>query len=177
MSAVPAAYSWLTHETGPKTLLEALKLHGIYETPGSPNNALIMGWARELGLTNAYSADSIPWCGLFVAVVVDRAGYAPVENPLWARNWAKFGVKADKPSLGDVLVFVRDGGGHVGFYVGEDDDAYHVLGGNQSDKVCITRIAKARSIAQRRPIFKVGEPHNVRPIRLAGTGGLSRNEA
>lgn len=35
-------------------------------------------------------------------------------------------------------------GGDVALYVGEDAGAYHCLGGNQSDKVCITRIAKSR---------------------------------
>ena len=35
--------------------------------------------------------------------------------------------------LGDILTFKRNGGGHVGLYVGEDKDCYHVLGGNQGN--------------------------------------------
>jgi hypothetical protein len=57
-----------------------------------------------------------------------------------------------------------------------DASAFHVLGGNQSDSVCITRIAKARLYAARRPLYRV-EPANVRPIRLEATGALSLNEA
>jgi uncharacterized protein (TIGR02594 family) len=98
------------------------------------------------------------------------------ENPLWARNWAKFGNKALWAALGDVLVFSRDGGGHVGLYVGEDNLTYYVLGGNQEDQVCIARLAKNRCIAVRHPPWTT-EPKDVRPIRLVAAGVLSTNEA
>ena len=173
MTAVPSQYDFLNSETGPATLLEALKLFGVVETPGQASNPIIMAWAKALGLKNAYSDDSVPWCGLFVAYVVFMAEMTPVTDPLWARNWAKFGTAVNQPGLGDVLVFVRDGGGHVGFYVGEDDDYYHVLGGNQSDKVCITRIAKERCIARRRP----PSGGQGRAVRMTASGPVSRNEA
>lgn len=113
-----------------------------------------------------------------MATVVKRAGFEPVAKPLWARNWASFGTKADKASLGDVLVFSRDGGGHVGLYVGEDASAWHVLGGNQGDQVSINRIAKSRLLAARRCPWKISQPSNVRPVSLAAGGGkLSVNEA
>jgi hypothetical protein len=38
-----------------------------------------------------YVTDSTPWCGLLAAVVMKRAGWDPVKNPLWALNWSKFG--------------------------------------------------------------------------------------
>lgn len=79
--------------------------------------------------------------------------------------------------LGDILTFKRNGGGHVTMYVGEDAGAYHCLGGNQSDKVCIARIAKGRLHSVARPIFKVAQPPNIRKIRLAASGTISRNEA
>lgn len=69
------------------------------------------------------------------------------------------------------------GGGHVGLYVGDDAGAYHVLGGNQSDQVCVSRIAKARCIAVRRCPWKLAQPGNVRPVRPAAGGALSTNEA
>ena len=50
------------------------------------------------------------------------------------------------------MTFKRPGGGHVGFYVGEDSTAYHVLSGNQFDKVGITRIDKSRLVAIRWPL-------------------------
>jgi cell wall-associated NlpC family hydrolase len=79
--------------------------------------------------------------------------------------------------LGDVLVFKRQGGGHVGLYVGEDKDAYHVLGGNQSDSVSITRILKDRLHAARRCTWKTAQPANVRRVFLSGSGAVSQNEA
>lgn len=174
--ALPAQYAWLSKEPGPKMLVEALKLFGTVETPGVKNNPTIIKWASEAGLAKTYSHDSIPWCGLFMAVVAKRAGKDVVDSPLWALSWADFGKPAGSPVLGDVLTFKRDGGGHVALYVGEDASAYHCLGGNQSDKVCITRIAKSRLYKARRPIYNV-QPSNVRKVTLASTGKLSTNEA
>lgn len=109
-------------------------------------------------------------------IIRHRAGKNPVANPLWARNWAAFGDDVLHPGLGDVLVFVRDGGGHVGFYVAEDATAYHVLGGNQSNRVSITRVAKERCVARRRPRY-IETPTSVKPYRVAASGALSSNEA
>lgn len=123
----------------PRVLQEGLKLYGCKEKAGRASNPEILRWADELrqaGIGVEYDADEIPWCGLFAAISCHRAGkdIKPVETPLWARSWVRFGrglEPAEAASLGDVLVFVRDGGGHVGFYAGEDGEAYHVLGGNQ----------------------------------------------
>ena len=169
-------YSWLSKLELPKTISEGIKLLGTVETPGNKNNPIILGWAKEVGLEKSYSADSVPWCGLFAALVTKRAGKTPVDAPLWARNWSKFGVASPTPGLGDVLVFIRDGGGHVGFYIAEDQTAYHVLGGNQSDAVTITRVAKARCVAARRPIY-TNIPKSVKPYIIAADGALSSNEA
>lgn len=170
-------YNWLT-KIGllPRTISEGLKLLGTVETPGVKNNPVILGWASEVGLDKSYSADSVPWCGLFAAVVSKRAGKEIVKDPLWARNWSNFGKASPSPSLGDILVFIRDGGGHVGFYIAEDDTAYHVLGGNQGDAVTITRIAKARCIAVRRPHYTL-KPDSVKPYFVKAEGSLSTNEA
>jgi len=169
-------YMWLKELELPKIVTEGLKLYGTKEAPGAVNNATILKWAKELGMANVYSADSIPWCGLYVAYVVHKSGRSPIKDPLWARNWAKWGVQATTPSLGDVLVFVRDGGGHVGIYIAEDATAYHVLGGNQSDAVTITRIAKNRCIAVRSPEYN-NRPKDAKPYFVKGAGTLSTNEA
>lgn len=177
-------YQWLNNEPGPRMILEGLKLCGTVESPGKKNNPTIIAWAKEVGgnVDDMYKADEIPWCGLFVAVVAKRSGKGIVRDPLWALNWGTFGklVEDDNAMLGDVLVFVRKTAegkkaGHVGFYVGEDDTAFHVLGGNQSDCVCITRMAKNRLYAVRRPNYNI-QPANVRKIQLASNGKLSVNE-
>lgn len=175
-------YEWLaTLGTLPRVVAEGLKLIGVAEVVGKGSNRTIIGWRDELNTAgwaiSGYSDDDIPWCGLFAAIVAHHAGKLVPENPLWARNWLKFGTPVVKPSLGDVLVFQRPGGGgHVGFYIGEDKTAFHVLGGNQGNKVSITRIAKDRCIGVRQPDYNAA-PASMRPFNLASAGVLSSNEA
>jgi uncharacterized protein (TIGR02594 family) len=170
-------YNYLKTEKAPKILVEAYKLIGIKETLGKDNNPTILKWAEKLGLKKTYTADEIPWCGLFVAYVLFMAGKTPVVNPLWARNWLNFGTIQSVAMLGDILVFSRGAtSGHVGIYVGEDDKAYHVLGGNQGDQVSIVRIPKARLLGIRRTKWSLAQPANVRVIKLNGEGLISENE-
>lgn len=177
MTDLPKKYAWLSKETGPRILIEGLKTFGTIEKPGPGNNPSIMQWAKKTGLEKIYRNDATAWCGLWTAYVVLQAGWEPPLNPLWARNWLNFGVPQKTAGLGDVLVFSRGSSGHVGVYVGEDTDAYHVLGGNQSDQVMIKRIAKARLLGIRRLPWRINQPVSVRPVKLAATGSLSTNEA
>ncbi len=174
---LPDHYKWLMNESAPQILRQALPLFGVVEQAGSGSNPLIMQWAKETGLSAMYSDDSVPWCGLFMAAVVKRAGHKPPPMALRALSWATWGNETSEAMLGDVLVFKRQGGGHVGIYVGEDSQAYHVLGGNQSDKVCITRISTDRIYAVRRTPWKIEQPPNIRVVDLAPDGELSDNEA
>lgn len=191
---VPAGpYAWLNAEPGPLMLLEAVKLYGLLEGPGAADNPTILAWADELKLelggsayarwvADWYNADAIAWCGLFMATIAQRANPSdfaerrPPNKFLSALSWAAWGAPAAVPMLGDVLVFKRDGGGHVGLYVGEDRDAFHVLGGNTRDSVSVARLARNRLHAARRPAYRA-QPANVRKIALAPTGAVSTNEA
>ena len=176
---IPSQYAYLKDPSMPRVIREAVALYGVKEVAGDKNNPVILAWADEIGgwIGDWYDKDSIPWCGLFVAVCAARAGFPFGQKALSAKEWVRWGQKVDRPSLGDVLIFNRDGGGHVGFYVGEDDQAYHVLGGNQSDQVNITRIVKTRLWSARRCIWKVEQPASVKPVILKAAGGLSQNEA
>lgn len=157
---------------------ESRRLMGLREDTGSGSNATLLDWADKLGLD--YDSDDIPWCGLFVAHCIGATlTTEPLpNNPLSARSWMKFGGPCT-PRPGAVMVFWRGSRegwqGHVAFYVGEDAKAYHVLGGNQSDSVCITRIAKDRLLGARWPatvpLSKAG------PRKVSATGVLSKNEA
>lgn len=167
---LPAAYSWLEKEPAPKMLLEAIKLYGVIEVPGNADSPTLLEWAQELSLRQIYTHDIIPWCGLFVAICARRAGWTLPVNPLWALNWSKWGAKADPPMLGDVLTFKRNGGGHVAIYVGEDAGYYHILGGNQGDKVCIERKSKKDLYSASHPHWRIAQPDNVRRIYLNWTG-------
>lgn len=173
--SLPARYQWLANEGAPKMIVEFLGFYGIKETIGNEDNPIILAWAKELGLKE-YLHDSTAWCGLFIAIVAKRAGKEVVLNPLWAANWLNFGTAVDEAMLGDVLVFKRTGGNHVGLYIGEDSLCYHVGGGNQSDSVSITRIDKARCRGIRRPKYN-NPPANIRKIILSATGEISSNES
>lgn len=133
---------------------EARRLIGVSEVVGPGNNPTIIDWAKGSGID--YRSDDTPWCGLFVGHCVSTTLEEEKlpGNPLGARNWMKFGAPCEA-GLGSILVFwrgKRDGWqGHVGFYAGEDSGAYHVLGGNQGNKVCITRIATDRLLGARWP--------------------------
>jgi uncharacterized protein (TIGR02594 family) len=161
-------------------LIEALKLYGVVERlpardKAYKDNPEVLSWAKELGLDNVYKRTETPWCGLFAAIIAKRAGKPLPKNPLWARDWAKWGTST-QPELGCILVFARgDVSGHVGLYVGEDNECFHVLGGNQRDCVCITRIPKSRILASR--CAYRAKPESVRAIHLAPSGAVSENEA
>ena len=181
---LPTEYQWLAKLRGlPNTIKLALAELGVKEVVGKGSNKTIIGWRDELNHAGVkitgYSDDDIPWCGLFAAIIAFRRLKSPAEvvkEPLWARHWAKYGQKVANPGLGDILVFERGSGGHVGFYVAEDATAYHVLGGNQGNTVSIARVAKNRCIAVRRPAY-VTVPAAVKPYKVGSAGVLSTNEA
>lgn len=177
---LPARYAFLNAiGTLPRMVSVALGELGTVETPGAGNTPRIMQWADAVGIERIgykYSGDSVPWCGLFMAWVALKAGKPVPAGPLYALNWGAFGGKAHQPLLGDVLTFVRPSGGHVGLYIGESASTYHVLGGNQSDSVSITEIAKTRLRAVRRPPMSV-PPASMKPWLIGASGLVSRNEA
>lgn len=159
-------------------LIEAERLRGTREVKGRGSNPVIMDWAEDLGI--AYADDDIPWCGLFTAHCI-RTGLPDADLPaniLGARQWLSFG-ETTKPQLGAVMVFwrgSRDGWqGHVGFYWAEDDACFHILGGNQSNAVTVTRIERRRLLGARWP-SGVHAPGIVRTASSAGKL-ISTNEA
>ena len=148
---------------------------GLHE---SRDKARLQLWLRSDGKTLGDPA-ALPWCGDAVETAIKTA--LPKEpfvgalatNPYWARNWATFGRAA--MGYGCVGVFERGlTSGHVGFLVGHDSTAYHVLGGNQGDSVNVTRIEKGRLLAARWPITWEGEPDDL-PVKKP-TLPLSVNE-
>ncbi len=161
----------------PSWIKEAYRLLGTLETPGLGNTRIIMDWAKDLD--QWYPGDDVPWCGLFMAHCMNYG--APDEpqdfNRLGAREWRKFGVKVE-PSAGAIAVFWREHKttsfkGHVAFLLGEhDDDTLVILGGNQSDAVSITKIAKDRLLECRAPASWTPLP--IKQMQLEGV--LSRDE-
>lgn len=173
---LPKEYAWILKEPGTKMVQEFVKIYGTTEVPGEGDNPIILEWAKEVGLSGKYKHDATAWCGLEMAVIAKRAGKELPPDPLWALNWALFGHKvSDGAKFGDVLVFKRDGGGHVALYIGEDDECYHCAGGNQSDASNIIRKPKNRIYAIRRPHY-TNQPACVRKIILSPNGVIDNKE-
>lgn len=174
-------YDWVLNKKAPKMIVEAVKLIGTKEIKGKKSNPEILAWAKALNIADKYEADETPWCGLAHAIVAVRAGkHMPLTgwNILRALKFKEFGTPAplNDAMFGDTLISQRPGGGHVGLYVGEDEKAYHVLGGNQSDEYGFCRIEKKRLVAVRRPEYNIGVPKEVKKVFLKAEGGLSKDE-
>ncbi|WP_332657382.1 TIGR02594 family protein [Brevundimonas sp.] len=123
---------------------------GTREIVGPKHSPVIMAWIQEIGakaLGVKVNDDETPWCGTFMAWLMKRCGLSTPAIAVRAASWGRAGSWGREllgPRLGCVLVFTRAGGGHVGLYLGEDATHFHVLGGNQSNSVSVTRIAKNR---------------------------------
>jgi uncharacterized protein (TIGR02594 family) len=159
-------------EIAPPWLAEARRHMGMKEIPGAAHNATILGWVKKLG--GWFTDDETPWCGTFVAHCVLTAGISDLPKHWYrARDWWGWGQNA-LPRVGAIAVFGRQGGGHVGFVVGESAHYLYVLGGNQSNMVNIAPIAKDRLLALRWP---PGVPQSLIKLPAMTGGSVSRNEA
>jgi len=183
MAKISAQYDWLGDiADAPKMIKEAVSIGRLNtnEVKGPKSNAEIMALAKEAGVSDIYKSDETAWCAVAMVAIALRAGKkVPFKgyDRLRAKSFLTFGSAIAVPEFGDVLVFTRDGGGHVGLYVGEDDNYYHVAGGNQSNQFSIVRIAKSRLSGARRPDYSIGKPASVKRVFLTATGAVSENEA
>ena len=158
----------------PSWMILARSYIGLKEIPGPRHNSKILDWLAKLGAW--WADDETAWCGAYVGHCIKESGLPVPTHWYRARAWSDYGstLSLGRLSPGAVLVFTRPGGGHVGFYVGEDDNHYHVLGGNQSNAVNVMRILKSRCTAARWP---KGVPVILGPVRMATRGPVSQNEA
>jgi uncharacterized protein (TIGR02594 family) len=169
----------MTKANEPTWLTIARAQIGTRELPGPTHNSSLLAFLNSAKRFNGviWQDDEMPWCGGFVAACLLAADIEPVKIAARAKSWATWGsrLQATRLSAGAVLVFDRPGGGHVGFYLGEDRAHYHVLGGNQGNAVSVSRIVKSRMTAARWP---KGVPVLGKPVLLAANGTpVTRNEA
>lgn len=161
---------------------EARKHIGLAEIPGKKHNPIIINMLAALKAW--WRDDETPWCGTFVAHCLRRAGRPIPLHWYRARAYAEgYGTRLKKPAYGCLAVFVRQGGGHVGFVVGITKDGYLlVLGGNQGNRVSIAKFSADRVLAYIWPHKAQGKPalpdegRYQLPV-LSNNGGISRNEA
>lgn len=178
---IQKVYNWVeTLADVPRVISEAIKLGKVdlREIPGEKDNPHIMALAEEAGVRSIYPHDETAWCAVAMTVLLLRAGRnVPFVgyDRLRAKSFATYCQPIAEPELGDILVFTRDGGGHVGIYLAEDDTTYYVIGGNQSNDFNVTRILKSRLSTARRTPY-VNKPKSVKRYFIQTNGTISTNE-
>lgn len=147
---------------------------GTAEIPGPQTSTKIRSWLTSLKAW--WTDDETPWCGTFVAAVMQRSGIVLPKAWYRAKAWLDWGHAIPVPQVGAVVVFERTGGGHVGLVVGVDTiGRLLVLGGNQGNKVSIAPFDTARVIGYRWP-SKYLLPFTRLPT-YANSEAASRDEA
>lgn len=125
---------------------------GVAEVPGSDSNLRILEYLRATSLGDG-GGDETPWCSAFVNWCFLINGI-PRTRSAAARSWLDWGVKS-KPTLGAVTVLWRREEtsplGHVGFLIGWNGGAVHLLAGNQGNKVSVASFPIGRVLGYRMP--------------------------
>ena len=133
-------------------IIIALSQYGISELVGSEHNPEVLKYFSEIG-HDWVKDDETAWCSAFANWVAKKA-CCEHSGHLNARSWLDVGADVFKPKLGDVVVLWRENRlswkGHVGFYIRDNKDCIYVLGGNQSNRVCIHPYPKGRLLSYRR---------------------------
>lgn len=125
----------------------------ITEVAGNISNPQIIKFLQSTTLSNTLnSSDETPWCSAFVNWCVEQAGVEGT-NRADAVSWLTWGIKADKPVRGTIVIFQwSNGGHHVGFVSAFDQPGkVSVLGGNQSNEVKISQYDEKFVIGYRNP--------------------------
>lgn len=163
----------------PSWLSVARAFVGLREISGPQSSPVILRWVKDTGAPAWYDNDDKPWCALFInrillacSLPMAGSGFALLR----AKSFEAWGRALAAPAIGAVLVFTRDGGGHVGLYLGENQHAYKVLGGNQGNSVSETWIVKERLSAIRWP-DGVPLPLGGRILLASNGEPMSGNEA
>lgn len=162
----------MTQLTDPKWLAEARKNMGVARIGTLPGNPQIIQYWKDIK-RGGIKDEKTSWCSAFVGAMFERVGIQSTRFES-ARSWLEWGKKIPGPAYGCVVVFSREGGGHVGFVVGRRmDGALLVLGGNQGSAVCIKAFGLDRVLGYRWPS---DYPVDDRPLP-DGSAATSTNEA
>lgn len=159
----------------PIWMVEARRHVGVAEVPGPKTHPAITAWLRKLAAW--WADDETPWCGVFVAACIDAAGLPLPKFWMRAKAWADWGTRLAAPVPGCVVVFERQGGGHVGFVVGRtSSNLLLVLGGNQGNRVSIAPFESTRVVGYFWPASVPLPLDRTLPL-MSASGPVSRNEA
>jgi uncharacterized protein (TIGR02594 family) len=161
--------------SAPAWLGIARKDLGLRELPGAPTAPRIHKWLADLGAW--WRDDETPWCGVAVAAWMRSAGHPIPRHWYRAKAWLDWGTPLTSPVPGCIVVFERQGGGHVGLVVGADARGrLMVLGGNQGNAVTIAPFDRARVSGYRWPPGATMMASAPLPL-IASSAASSTNEA
>jgi uncharacterized protein (TIGR02594 family) len=157
-------------------LIEARKHLGLREIPGAPTAPTIAKWLQSLGAW--WRDDETPWCGVATAAWMQAAGVAPPKAWYRAKAWLDWGTPLARPAVGCIVVFERQGGGHVGIVTGYDQRGrLMVLGGNQGNAVNVAPFDLDRVAGYRWPADQMALLMTSTMPTVASAAASSRNEA
>jgi len=152
---------------------EARKHIGLTEIKGPQHSPEILQMWRDIK-RGGIKDDETPWCAAFVGAMLERVGVRSSRFES-ARSYLGWGQQLGLPVPGCIVVFTRQGGGHVGFAVGRDKAGnLLILGGNQSDAVNIKAFSVARVSGYRWP---EGLLVPSEPLATLGSAALSVRES
>lgn len=156
----------------PRWLSLAREYIWLKEIKGPQHNPKIVEFWKKIK-RSGIKDDETPWCAAFVGAVLETCGVQSTRFES-ASSYLNWGTIIQQPLLGCIVVFRREGGGHVGFVVGRDENGrLLVLGGNQGDEVNIKAFGLDRVAGYRWP---VNEPMYLDKMPLA-SADVSRSEA
>lgn len=147
----------------PRWMAVARREFGQRENPHrSEHNARIVEYLSTTKTNNnvILKTDENEWCAAFMNWCMQRAGIVGTGST-GSLSWQHWGQNLVEPVFGCIVVLKRPKAGpnkgHVGFYVDEVRNKVRLLGGNQSDSVCLKLYPKHNILKYKWPI---GSPHS-----------------
>ena len=125
----------------------AAQFIGLEEVDGPGSNPIILNWIREI-FPGWRDDSTLAWCSVFMNIMARMCGLENVmrlSTPGLAQGWLRVGEPIELKDIqcGDVGIWRRggpgSGKGHVGIILSRTGDYLHVLGGNQSNGVRVSR--------------------------------------
>lgn len=146
----------------PAWLIEASRHIGKAEIPGVNSNPWVVSLWKAIK-RGGIKDDATPWCAAFVGACLENVGIVSSRFES-AKSYLDWGIAQSTPCVGSIVVFTRDGGGHVGFVVGKTaGGALLVLGGNQGNEVNVRSFPLDRVSGYRWP---AAVPMNTDPLPI-----------
>ena len=156
-------------------ITEAERHIGTKEIPGEKHEPKILKWWKAIK-RGGIKTDEVPWCAAFVGGCLEAVGIVSSRFES-AKSYMTWGRKLMAPVRGCVVVFERNGGGHVAFVLGQDKGGNLVcIGGNQGNAVTIAPFSRSRVIGYFWPIAVPIPMPIILPV-LDVSGKLSGGEA